>query len=145
MVASASAIRPGCGSGQGPFRRSVGRRVVQLADGGGFGGGPGRRFPGAGAEVQALAGRVDELGPVTLRQGAGDERPRPGPARGMPADPERAAAIRTAADRMDLDIKRVHGSQPPQPPRQASAHMTGSSSPPADPESRPRVRWPSGR
>ena len=129
---------PGAGCRQRPFHRSVGRRVLQPADGVWFGRGPGRRFPGPGGEVQALAGRADELGPVTVRQTAGDERPRPGPAAGMPADLERAAAVRPAADRMDPDIKRAHASQPPQLPRYASAHITGSSSPPADPESRPQ-------
>ena len=129
---------PGVGGRQGPFHRGVGRRVLQPADGGGFGRGPGRRFPGSGAEVQALAGSADELGPVTVSQPSGDERPRPGPAAGMPADLERAAAVRPAADRMDPDIKRAHGSQPPRRPRCASVHMAGSSSPPADPESKPQ-------
>src|ERR1019366_7988101 len=104
---------PGVGCRQGPFHRSVGDRVLQPADGGWFGRRPGRRFPGSGAEVQAFAGRADELGPVTVRQAPGDERPRPGPAAGMPADLERAAAVRPAADRMDPDIKRAHVSYPP--------------------------------
>jgi len=60
--------------------------------------------PVPGGEVQAFAGSVDELGPVTVRQPLGDERPRPGPAAGMPADLERAAAVRPAADRMEPDI-----------------------------------------
>ena len=60
---------------------------------------------GSGAEVQALAGSADEFGPVTIRQAPGDERPRPGPADRMPADLERAAAFRPAADRMDTHIK----------------------------------------
>ena len=108
---------PGAGCGQGPFHRSVGRRVLQPADGGGFGRGPGRRFPGSTVEVQALAGRADELGPVTVRQTAGDERPGPGPAGGVPADLERAAAVRPATDRMDPDIKRAHARQPLGHPR----------------------------
>jgi hypothetical protein len=83
---------PGAGCRQGPFHRSVGGRVLRPADGGGFGCGPGCRFPGSGAEVQALAGSADELRPATVRQAPGDERPRPGPAAGMPADLERAAA-----------------------------------------------------
>ena len=115
---------PGVGCRQGPFHGSVGRRVLQPADGGGFGCGPGGWFPRYGAEVQALAGSADELGPVTVGQSPGDERPRPGPADGMPADLERAAAVRPAADRMDPDIKRAHVRYPPRPPRYASAHLT---------------------
>jgi hypothetical protein len=68
--------------------------------------------PVPGLEVQALAGSADKLGPVTLRQAPGDERPRPGPAAGMPADLERAAAVRPAADRMDTHIKRAHVGYP---------------------------------
>ena len=138
---------PGAGMGcrTGPFDRSVGRRVLQPADGDGFGCRPGRRFPGSGAEVQAFAGRADELGPVTVRQAPGDERPRPGPASRMPADLERAVTVRPAADRMDTDIKHVHGSQPPSatPARQRLLDRPLWS--PADPESKPRVRRPSGR
>jgi hypothetical protein len=122
-----SGAGPGCR--QGPFHGSVGRRVFQPADGGSFGHGPRSRFPGSGAEVQAFAGSADEFRPVTVRQPPGDERPRPGPAGGMPADLERPAAVRPAADRMDTDIKRVHGSQHPPPPPCASAHVTGTSGP----------------
>ena len=135
---------PGAGCCQGPFHRSVGRRVLQPADGGRRACAPGRRLPRPRAEVQAFAGSADELSTVTVRQPSGDERPRPGPA-GMPADLERAAAVRPAADRMDPDIKRVHASQPPRPRRYASAHMTGSSGPRLARRAGPRVRWPSGR
>ena len=113
--------------------------MLQPADSGWFGRGPGRRFPGSGAEVQALAGSADEFGPVTVGQAPGDERPRPGPAGGMPADLERAAPVRPAADRMDPDIKRAHVSYPP------SATLVRQRSPdrqlqsPADPGSRPRL------
>jgi hypothetical protein len=85
--------------------------------------------PGSGAEVQAFAGSADEFGPVTVGQAPGDERPRPGLAGGMPADLERAAAVRPAADRMDTDIKRAHVSYPLGYARYASADMTGSSGP----------------
>jgi hypothetical protein len=63
--------------------------VLQPARGGRLARGPGCRFPGSGAEVHALAGGADQLGPVTVRQPPGDKRPRPGPACGVPADLER--------------------------------------------------------
>ena len=137
--------RPGAGCRQRPFHRSVGRRVLQPADGGWFGRSPGRRFPGSGAEVQALAGSADELGPVTVRQAPGDERPRPGPA---------AACQRTSNGRRRSGLRRIAWirtsnalmlDHPPQPPRHASAHMASSSSPRLTRRAGPRLRWPSGR
>jgi hypothetical protein len=71
---------------------------------------PARRLPGAGVEFQAVAGGADQLSPVAVRQPPGGERAGPGPARGVPAELVRAAAAAPAADRVDPDVERVHGS-----------------------------------
>src|SRR5215470_3805911 len=70
---------------------------------------PQHRFAGGRAELQALARGPDQFGAVTIGQPPGEERPGPGPARGMPADLERAAAICAPPDTVDADIKDVHG------------------------------------
>ena len=99
------------GRSQGPFHRGVGGCVLQPARGGRFGCGPGRRFAGPRAEVQALAGSADELGPVTVRQAPGDERPRPGPAGGMPADLERAVAALPERNRRLIELMYMSGNE----------------------------------
>jgi hypothetical protein len=87
---------------------------------------PAAGFPGAGAEFQAAAGGADQFGPVAVRERPGGERAGPGPARGVPANLERAAAVSPAADRVNPDIERVHGNPLSQSPLGAAARVTGS-------------------
>ena len=73
--------------------------------------GPRLRLPGRRGERQALAGRADQLGAVTVGQRPGHERPRPVAARDPPADLERLPAG-PAPDREHPHIERTHGESP---------------------------------